>query len=253
MRPRIYVLCVVQHWLCATGAAPLVGPQGALSACVNLSEGSATNCKGIQAVRLSPWLTPNGGRCAAAVRACVHAGQHLRDMLQAGMHADGTAEAADEALRLLLDAGYSDDSAGMGAMLGAAGHVAFVCSNGHNAAATASSSCTPAPWRGLVSTAIKLARRATHRLCRSLRAAAPVAPASSRQQRHLHEPPGGGATREARGAAAEDKQSNMLIAELLGLATGAASILGMSSGASFIQAPQFALASVAVSPAGLHY
>ena len=150
-------------------------------------------------------------------------------MLQARMHADGAAVAADEALRLLLGAGYSGDSDGMRAMLVAAGRVAIVCGDGHATASAASSSYAPAPWCGVVSTAIKLARRVTCRLCRTLQ--------------RPHELPGG-ATGVARSAAV-DEQSDML-AELLGLAAGAAGAL-CSSADALIQAPRFTCASVAVS------
>ena len=198
-------------------------------------------------------LTPSCGRCACCVCACVRAGQDRRAVLQARMHADGASAAADEALRLLLDAGYRDGNAllgGMRAMLAAAAQVAVVSVSGNDrghAAAAASSSCgTPgAAWCGVVSTAIKLARRVTRRLRRPLQAAAPA----SRQQRYLHEPPGGGATREARVGAAVDEQSSMLLAQLLGLAASAATTLSTSAGAFFIQAR--CLASH-VSPARLH-
>ena len=172
-------------------------------------------------------------------------------MLRARMHADGASAAADEALRLLLEAGYGGDSAGMRAVLGAATEVALMCTNGHTAATAAfaaSSSCTPAPWCGVVSTAIKVVRRATRRLRSSLQAAAPA----SRRQRRLPAAPGVGATWEARGAAVDARQSNMpLLAELLGLAASAAGALGVSSRA-FIQALQLARISHAVSPAELH-
>ena len=199
-------------------------------------------------MRLSPVAHTQTGQVRLL---CVRAGADMRNMrdmlrerLSAGMH--GASAAADEALRLLLDAGYGDGAiagdAGVSVLIAAAGCVALVCNYSHGKVAV-SSSCTLAPWCGVVSSAIKLARRVTRRLRRALQAAAPRRP----QLRHQVT---GGATQDARGAAVDDEQS--MLEELLGLAAGAAGALIASSGSFFTQAPGPALSSFAVSPAELH-
>ena len=163
----------------------------------------------------------------------------------AAVDSDAAADAADEAVRLLLDAGCGVTGDDLSRLLAVTGAVARLCSHGQwLPAAGSSSSEKPSPWCGMVSTTIKLARRVTRRLRRSLQAAP-----SSRRQRP--DELTGGTRRRAGGAAAVGEAGLMpLLAELLQLVGGATGALHSAAAAVCVSVP--AAAPRAVSPAELH-
>ena len=169
----------------------------------------------------------------------VHVGAATPAVLNA-MDMDAAAGVADEAMRLLLDAGYGDGRGGLATLLTVAGGSgAHRCSFQRLQQATGTSSSEkPSPWCGGVATAIKLAAQVTRRLRRSCLQAA-----VSGQQRP--DQPTRGSARQAGGAAAAAVDTTALLG-LLHL--GAAAVGSLHSSSDALVAPIRADASRAVSP-----